>query len=342
MKDELKYVGNIKQLIDVREVQLLEGKANGSKIIEVNNNSGLYFEVNTDRGFDIPFLRYKGINLGYISPCGISSSKYYDDKEYGFLKNFTVGFLTTCGLKSIGTPSLFKGKNYGLHGDYSNTPCDHYYYRIEEDQDGIFIDLNATVYDGQIFQDKLKLERNIKCYYKSSKIVINDTVTNESFNDAIHNILYHINFGYPLLSPESEIYLNSTEIEPRNLRAKELIDSYAKFDEPESEFEEVCYYHTLKRNKNNQSVTGVYNPELSMGVAIIIDCENLDYLVEWKMMQKRDYVLGLEPASNRIDGLNDLEERGLLKYLKPGESISYKIEVQIIEEYQEFDKIFKV
>ena len=49
MKDELKYVGNIKQLIDVREVQLLEGRANGCKIIEVNNNSGLYFEVNTDR-----------------------------------------------------------------------------------------------------------------------------------------------------------------------------------------------------------------------------------------------------------------------------------------------------
>jgi len=340
MFDELKFVGNRKQLFHVREVQLVEGKSNNVRVIEVNNNSGLYFEVNVDRGFDIPILRYNGVNIGYLAACDNSSPKYFDDNGLGFVKNFTVGFLTTCGLKSIGSPSTFNNKEYGLHGTYSNTPADHYYYNFQEDEKGSFVELNASVYDAALFEDKLKLERKIKCYYKSNRIIIDDTVTNESFNDAMHNILYHMNMGYPLLSPDSKMYLNSDKVTPRTKRAEDLIDVYNIIEEPQNVSEETCYYHQLHKTKNNKAVVGVFNPKLKMGVAIIIDCENLDNFVEWKSMQKRDYVLGLEPSNNLIDGLNDLKEKDLLKYLKPGEKVKYHLEVQIIEDYSEFETIF--
>lgn len=340
MNNELKYVGNLKQLFNVREVELKEGKANNVRILEVNNGSGLYFEINVDRGFDIPILRYNGINFGYMAPCGNSSPQYFDDKGLGFLKNFNVGFLTTCGLKSVGTPSTFEGKEYGLHGNYSNTPADHYYYKFDKDENGAFVELNATVYDAVIFEDKLKLDRKIKCYYKSNKLVIDDVVTNESFNKAIHNILYHMNLGYPLLSADSKMYLNSEEVIPRTKRAKDIIDLYNIIEEPQEEYEEACYYHKLKRNSNGEAVFGVFNPKLNTGVAITINCETLNNLVEWKLMKTRDYVLGLEPTNNLIDGLEDLASKNLLKYLEPDEKIKYHIEVQAISEYTQYDEIF--
>lgn len=342
MKEELKYVGNIDQLFNVREVKLVEGKSNNVRVIEVSNGSGLYFEVNVDRGFDIPTLRYNGINCGYVSQCGNASPTYFDDKELGFLKNFNVGFLTTCGLKSIGSPSELNGKSYGLHGNISNTPADHYYYKFDNDEKGSFVELNASVYDSGIFEDKLRLDRKIKCYYKENKIIIDDTVTNEGFTKAIHNILYHMNFGYPLLSEDSEMYLESDEVIPRTKRAEDLLDIYKKIEKPQAEYEEACYYHKLKRNKNNNSVFGVFNSNLKIGVAINIDTTNLDKLVEWKLMKKKDYVLGLEPTNNLIDGLADLAEKGLIKYLNPQSSVNYHIEVNLIKDVNEFDNIFNV
>ncbi|MDC7237383.1 MAG: DUF4432 family protein [Sphaerochaetaceae bacterium] len=340
MLEEMQYVGNINQLFSVREVVLVEGKSKGVRVIEVNNGSGLYFEINVDRGFDIPTLRYKGINCGYESQCGNSSPAYFDDKELGFLKNFNVGFLTTCGLKSIGSPSTYNNKEYGLHGNISNIPSEHYYYKYDNDEKGEFVELNATLFDSGIFEDKLRLDRKIKCYYKKNKIIIDDTVTNEGFNKAIHNILYHMNFGYPLLSKESKMYIDSEKITPRTKRAEDLLSLYNVIEDAACEYEEACYYHNLKRNSNGDALVGVYNPKLKMGIAIKIDCKTLDHLVEWKLMKKRDYVLGLEPASNLIDGLADLDEKGLLKYLEAGDNINYHLEVEVVEDYKDFDKIF--
>lgn len=340
MFDEMQYVGNIDQLFKVREVNLVEGRSKGVRLIEVDNGSGLYFEVNVDRGFDIPVLKYNGINCGYRSQCGDAAPSFFDDKGLGFLKNFTVGFLTTCGLKSIGIPSSFEGKNYGLHGNISNTPSEHYYYKIEDDEKGPFVELNSTLYDSGIFEDKLRLDRKIKCYYKENKIIIDDIVTNEGYSKAIHNILYHMNFGYPLLSKDSKMYIESEKITPRTKRAEDLLDLYNVIEEASCEYEEACYYHSLKRNKKGEAITGVYNPKLNMGVAIKIDCSTLEHLVEWKLMKKKDYVLGLEPTSNLIDGLPDLKEKGLLKYLEAGKKVKYHIEVEIIKEYKDFDRIF--
>lgn len=340
MFDDLKYVGNKDQLFSVREVKLVEGKSNNVRMLEVSNSSGLYFEVNVDRGFDIPTLRYNGINLNYISPCGNVAPAYFDDKGLGFLKSFNVGFLTTCGLKSIGTPTTLNKKDYGLHGNISNIPSDHYYYKFDNDEKGHFVELNGTLFDSGIFEDKLRLDRKIKCYYKENKLIIDDTVTNEGYNKAIHNILYHMNFGYPLLSKDSEMYLESEKVTPRTKRAEDLLDMYKQIEEPKDEYEEACYYHKLKTNKDGDAVFGVFNPNINIGVAIKIDCDTLDNFVEWKLMKKKDYVLGLEPSSNFIDGLSDLDKRGLLKYLDAQTSIKYHLEVQIIEKINEFDELF--
>lgn len=341
MLNELQYVGNIDQLFKVREVELTQGRGKGVRVIEVDNNSGLYFEIAVDRGFDIPFLNYKGTNLGFISPCGISAPQYFDDKEDGFLKNFTAGFLTTCGLQSIGVPSSYQGKTYGLHGTYSNTPADTYSYRFDDDDEGPFVEFNSTVKEAAIFGDRLRLDRRIRCYYKSKKLSIDDVVQNEGFEKAIHSILYHMNIGYPLLAPESKLLINSEHITPRDEHAKNLMENWQQIEQPTANFKEACYYHQLHKNDKGDSVVGVFNPKLHKGVVITYSAKTLDHFVQWKMMGKGDYVLGLEPCNNRIEGVKNNADSNRLKYLNPGEKVSYHLEIEIVENYEDFEKLSK-
>ena len=116
---------------------------------------------------------------------------YYDQQEFGFLKSFTCGFLTTCGLSNIGVPTEDESGKTGLHGTISHIPADHIYYTEDDDK----IVLHAAISDGEIFKQKLVLHRELVCSKKENKLQINDTVINEGSRTEPLSILYHMNLG---------------------------------------------------------------------------------------------------------------------------------------------------
>lgn len=100
----LKYVGDFSQLFGIKEHTLSGGKAGGVKAFDVRNGSGLEFTVLADRCLDISALSFNGINCSYISKTGIVAPEYYHEDGIGFLRSFAAGFLTTCGLRNVGSP----------------------------------------------------------------------------------------------------------------------------------------------------------------------------------------------------------------------------------------------
>ena len=326
-KEEKKYVGNTDQLFNVKRIELLDGKSKGVEMINVQNHSGMNFDVNISRGMDIPYLNFCGENIGYISPSGIVSPQYFDDKGLGFLKSFTAGFLTTCGLKNIGVPNVYDNTEYGLHGNISNTPSEFVNYKIIED-DIPYVDINGVIKDSIIFGDRLKLERRIRCFYREKSFQIYDTVTNEGFKSTRHMILYHFNIGYPILSPESKIYIPSETVKARDDHAKKGIYNFSNAELPDPNYREMCFYHKLKSHNNKASVA-IYNDKLNIGIALEIDTRTLDHFVQWKMMGAGDYVMGLEPGNSTIDGIDDAINNGSIKYIESGEKIDYNIGVKI-------------
>ena len=98
------YYGHESQLFGVEEVRLQGGKGDGMRLLQVRNGKGLEFTVSADRCADISRLIFRGENCGFFSANGYVAPAYYDDKEDGWLKNFTAGFLTTCGLLAVGSP----------------------------------------------------------------------------------------------------------------------------------------------------------------------------------------------------------------------------------------------
>lgn len=340
-QNEKKYIGHRDQLMKVKRIKMQEGKANGVEMIDVQNRSGMHFDVNVSRGMDIPYLDFCGENIGFISPCGVVSPEYFDDKGLGFLKSFTAGFLTTCGLKVAGAPCEYEGTAYGLHGNLSHTPAEDVSCRIVEDGEVPAAVIRGTVRDAVIFGDKMTLEREIKCFYKERKFTLHDKVTNDGYKKVRQMILYHCNIGYPILTPDSEIYIPSLEVKARNAHAQEGIDSWMKLQEADPDYEEMCYYHKLKPDENNHATAAIYNPELELGIAIEIDLSTLDHFVQWKMMGAGDYVMGLEPGNSTIDGIEDAVNNGSMKYLEPGESREYQLTFHILKGRESFEKIKK-
>ncbi len=336
--EEKKYTGHRDQLLKVRKVQCEEGKAKGCDLLEVLNSQGLAFDVNISRGMDISYLSYQGKSIGYQSASGIVAPEYFDNQGLEFLKSFTVGFLTTCGLQMIGAPNEYQGKQYGLHGNISNTPASNFSYEILE-ENTLGIEIEGKMEEAVIFGDKLSLKRKIACDYTGRTITLEDTVRNEGYNKARHMILYHCNLGYPLLTPSSEVYIPSSKVVPRDEHAAQGLHQWMKMEEAQADYQEMCYYHTLIPDERGYATVAVYQPELNMGISIEIDLHTLDHFIQWKMMGAKDYVCGLEPANATIDGIQDAIDNGSMKYLNPQEEVTYHLKFTILNDQEEFQAL---
>ena len=127
------YLGHESQVSGVEEHRLVGGKGDGMRLFEVRNGHGLEAVVSADRCADLSRLTFKGYNLGYFSPCGYVAPAYYDKEGSNFLKSFTAGFLTTCGLTAVGSPCEDAGEQLPLHGTIATTPAEHIWWHRTPD-----------------------------------------------------------------------------------------------------------------------------------------------------------------------------------------------------------------
>lgn len=318
-----KYIGHPLQISGVEEVTLSRGKGKGMTLLQIRNGKGLEVVLSADRAMDIARVSLKGDNLGYFSPCGYVSPVYYDNKGDGFLKSFTAGFMTTCGLTAVGTPCLDNGEALPLHGTVSNTPCENYSYSENENE----ITITAQIRDASIFSHRLLLQRKYVISKTENRIDLCDVITNIGSTQAPLEVLYHCNIGYPLLSENTVLDIPSREIKARNAHAESDIENCLKIEKPQRGYEEMCYYHTLSEGR-----ASAYNPDIKKRVEILFDTSELPCFVEWKMMGENDYVLGLEPGNCLPDGRDAMRRQNLLEFLEPDEKKTHRLTFKFTEE----------
>ena len=318
-----KYIGNTQQLYGVDELRLMGGKGDGMRLLQVRNGKGLEFTVSVDRCADISRITFKGDNMGYFAPCGYVAPQYYDNKGAGFLKSFTAGFFTTCGLTAVGSPCTDNGEDLPLHGTISHTPCENIGYWTADD--GIHI--KAVIRDASMFSHHLILEREYVVSLDKNEIKMTDKIENIGSKETPLEILYHCNMGYPLLDENAVIDIPSTEVIPRNDHAKSDMENCLKVEKPQNGYEEMCFYHALK----GETQVSIYNNKIKKGLAIAYNADELKYFTQWKQMGEYEYVMGLEPGNCTPDGRDVMRENGALEFLKPKESKTHTLTFKFTE-----------
>ena len=318
-----RYLGHASQLYSVEEVRLVGGKGDGMRLLQVRNASGLEITISADRCADISRVIFKGDNMGYFAPCGYVSPAYYDRKDDGFMRNFTAGFLTTCGLESVG-PACVDEEGYApMHGSISNIPSDQIWWEETETQ---FL-IHAVVRDGNFGGRKLQLYRTISVDKFENKLVITDKIKNYGSIPSSLMLLYHLNMGYPLLSEKTRIEIPSITVSPRDEIAAKGIHNWREMECPQEGYSEQCFYHSF----DDEGTATVYNPEIQKGLTIRFDSQCLPYLTQWKKLNVQEYVLGLEPGNCTPDGRESLRRQDKLQSIQPNEEKQFQIQIDFLK-----------
>lgn len=338
-----RHVGRDSQLGGVRLGELLDASAHGVRVADVDTGSGLTYTVLLDRAMDIGVARFKGASLTWDSATGPAHPAYFEPQGYGWLRTFHGGLVVTCGLTTAGAPSVDEGEALGLHGRISHTPAGNVWADGAWRGDEYEMWVRGKMRQAVVFGENLLVDRRIWSRLGESKIMIRDVVTNEAYQRTPHMLLYHVNFGFPLIAEGTELLAPSRDVRPRDEVAAPGLDAHNRYEAPIDGYREQVFYHDLAADADGYVTMALVNRAFAggrgLGVYLRYRQAELPLFTQWKMVGAGTYVTGLEPANCLVEGRDRDRERGLLQYLEPGESREYLLEIGVLEGTEEIDAL---
>ncbi len=319
----------------VRRFSCSEGLEKNTQLIQVRTGAGLSYYVNADRALDISLAEYKGVPLSWHAPSGDVHPAWYNPSGIEWLRTAAGGLLMTCGLTQVGAPCTDNGEELGVHGRIHHLPARHVCARGEWDGDEYCMDVSGTVEQMRIFGENFRLCRSISSRMGENVILLNDRVENIGFESSPLLILYHFNFGFPLMSEKTIVdFPCSAGITPREPGLP--MAGIGEWQAPEAGYAERVYYHQTDTAKTEEGMASVVikNPDFAdtgSGVSVCLKwkTDNLPNLVQWKMPGSGVYALGIEPANCRVGGRASERDAGTMTMIEPGQTILYHLELEI-------------
>ncbi len=332
------YAGCLAQVAGIRPFRFTQGRADGVKAADVRTGSGFGFTVLADRGMDIANAEYCGKPLGWISKSGVVAPAFHEVPGFGWLRSFGGGLLTTCGLTQVGAPGVEGDEVLGLHGRISHLPAESFGFEERWDGEQCILRVQGQVRESVIYAENLVLKREIVCRLGESSLTVSDVVENQGFNETPFMILYHINFGYPVVSEHSRLYSSARGAAPWNEDAKKGDGRHDRFDRPTAGYKFQVFALDMPAQRD-RVYAAIVNESLDFGAYVAYSPKELPCFSEWKMMGCQDYVVGLEPGTNGSEGRIEARRTGRLAMLRPGESRRLGFEVGVLRDRRDIESL---
>ena len=328
-------ISNPSQMGGIETYVIDNGPGRGTRIAWINTGSGFRYKVVIDRGLDIADAFYNQYNLSWISHLGITPPQPFSAKGIDWLRTFGGGLLTTCGLSHVGGPESDEFGERGLHGHISNIPAELVNISQPDPLTGkLDFSITGIMRETKPFGPSLELHRTISGTLGSPMLRIQDKVINRGNTPAPHMLLYHFNFGWPLIDVGTDLKWEgdwTTRNGDRNGIIFKEGNSFKKAPAPlpshNGSGEEVAFIDVV--HNNGKSSCGLFNPHLQFGVTIRFNKSELPWLTNWQHWGKNEYVTGLEPGTHPPIGQAAARANGTLIEIQPGESRSYDLQVEI-------------
>lgn len=323
---------DLAQVAGLTRSVLTEGFEAGVEQIELRTGSGLRVGFAPARGLDPLWAEYKGLNLAWRGANGIVHPAHYEETNLGWLRGFPGGLLTTCGLASFGPPCEDGGEYYGLHDRISYVPAREVSARPRwVDEETCLLEVRGTLRQTRLFGPNLRLDRVYSAPLGGNVLRLRDTITNDGFRPEPAVILYHCNFGFPLLEAGSRVLLNASQSRPRDEAAASGKDTWMELEAPTPQYAERCYFHDVSADADGLARAGIWNPRLNLGCRLTYNPAQLPWFTQWKMLGAGAYVCGLEPSNAPLTSRAQLRASHQLPLLEPGESVTIDLEWEVTE-----------
>lgn len=336
----------------VRKRVLRGGRSEGVEMIEVEAGA-LKVAICPTRGMGIWKASYRGWDLGWNSPVpGPVHPTFVNLQDYGGI-GWIAGFdewIVRCGLASNGAPGMdVLQDNFGnrremmlpLHGRIANLPAHAVSVRVNREPP-FDIQVSGLVDEAMLFFPRLRLASTVQIVPGSPVITLRDEVTNLRSQAEEMQLLYHCNFGPPLLEEGAQFLAPAWVVAPRDQTAAKAIDHFSTYPAPTSGVVEQVYFLQLNGAEPGKRTLAVLrNRAGNKACAIRHDLDQLPCFTLWKNpgAESDGYVTGLEPGTNFPNHKSFERKEGRVVTLPPGGKYEVTLEFEPAEGPEEVGRL---
>jgi len=331
----MRRVGNLDQVGGVRRIVLDDGSSQGVTALEFSTGTGFAFTVLADRGMDISAASYCGRSLCWRSSAGDVAPAFHDPSGLEWLRVFFGGLVTTCGLTYAGAPTTDQGEELGLHGRYTSLPARELSFDGHWEGNRYVMSARGAMRETHLFGPNIALRRTVTSFLGESRLIIEDEIENEGWTRQPLMLLYHCNFGFPLLDAQARLYAPARQTLARFTLKPVAKDVWSRFDRPTPRIGERVFYHDMKADRRGNVTVVLANEAFDggrgFGAYLRYRQRELPRFVQWKMPGEGAYVMGLEPSNCWVDGRDAERKNRTLQYLRAGERRTTHLEIGVLD-----------
>jgi galactose mutarotase-like enzyme len=332
----------------VRMFHYYGGKQEQINVVWIDNGK-LQIGVIATRGMGILAVRMDGKRiLGWDSPVKDivhpSLINLNSRSGLGWLEGFNE-WLCRCGMEWNGQPGTDRVVNnmgeettmeLTLHGRIANLPAQEVWLTAEREPP-YRLTLRGIVYERMFNGPKLELTTELSIEPGARVFRLSDAVTNRGGQRQEFQMLYHANFGPPLLEEGARFLAPVETVTPFNDHAASAIKQYDQYPRPKPGFVEQVYNIQPLTDHSGRTLVMIRNRAADSAASLRFNTHELPCLTLWKNMaaQEDGYVTGIEPGTNYPNTRRIERKHGRVPSLSPGEShymtINFAIQVGTAE-----------
>ncbi len=317
------------------------GMQEGVSLITIDNGK-LQVQVVSTRGMSI--LNAIDVEsgervFGWDSPVKEVVNPSYIDLEgrggLGWLQGFNE-WMVRCGLEFAGHPGQDKfTTNTGgeaemaltLHGKIGNIPASDVELIIEK-QAPYRLRLRGVVNEVMFNGPRLRLTSELSMLPGTRTIELHESVENVGATRQEYQIIYHTNFGAPLLEDGARVVVAAESVAPMNDKAAAGIDDFNVYGPPTAGYVEEVFLVTPKVDASGATAAVLHDAQQSRGAMMKWKADSLPFLTLWKNTAAVEdgYVTGIEPGTGFPFNRRIERHFGRVPSLDPGESDSFDLE----------------
>jgi hypothetical protein len=316
----------------VRSRRLAGGRRDGVLLVELVAGSTKVF-VLPDRGLGIWKIMAGEFELGWQSPVhGPVHPRFVPLAEpsgLGWLDGFDE-LVARCGLVSNGAPDFDEAGRllHPLHGRIANLPAHHL--DVTLDDAAGTITLTGAVDETRFHFHALRMTTSLTLHADRQRVSWTDTVKNISDRPATMQMLYHVNFGPPLLGPGAELVAAVDELAPRDAGAAGDVGTWNRFESPRAGRSEECHFMRHRTDEKGMATAMLVAPEGRHAACLSWRTDTLPCFTLWKNQTglADGYVTGLEPGTNFPNPRSYEESQSRVVPLAPNASVRFDLAIE--------------
>ena len=321
------------------------GKQEGSKILVISSQNGLTITLSPTRGMNLLHIEGFGSKMGWDSPVKEVVNPAFINLEsrngLGWLEGFNE-MMVRCGYEWTGHPVTADGQLYTLHGKAGNTPASRVEVEIA-DAAPHEIRIRGLVKESTFKKADLQTMTELRYVPGSNSFSLHDVLTNHADYPHDYQIIYHSNFGVPILEEGARFLAPMSSISPFNDYAKEGLKRWQTYAGPTKGFDEMVFNIQPLAGEDHQTLAAVVNRAGDKGASIQFDTRQLPVLTLWKNTDtvKQGYVTGIEPGTNYAYPVTIEREQKRVKQLQPGASTQFDLTYTLLHSSEQVADVAK-